>query len=178
MCESGNYWLGATTLITLKNVSWINVYILSELLIHWLAVVVQLFKNVMLIVCREAGQGFVFVFPVVLHVYSTSVAEKVLWCGFTSILYCLENKFQIFRCPKLLPTHRRWSLWRLTTGGLKEQQFFCGELIRPFFRDFEQGPNCSSISIKLGTGVLYKKFPVFMSFTNIGAVTVIAHWRT
>jgi len=75
----------------------------------------------MLIVCRETGQGFVLVFPGFLHVYSTSVAEKVLWCGFTSILYCLENKFQNFLCPTLLPTHRRWRLWCLKTGGLKEQ---------------------------------------------------------
>jgi len=70
--------------------------------------------------CRETYQDFVIVFPVFLHVYSISVAVKVLWCGLTSILCCLENKLQNFRYPTLLPRTGD-DAWCRKTGGLKEQ---------------------------------------------------------
>jgi hypothetical protein len=53
--------------------------------------------------------------------------------------------------------------------------FFVESSSALFFCDFEQGPNCLAISIKIGTGVLCKIFQAFMSFAKITAVTVIAH---
>jgi hypothetical protein len=57
----------------------------------------------MLIFCRETSQDIVFIFPVFLFIYSISVAEKVLWCGFTNILCCIEKNSKPFGALHCLP---------------------------------------------------------------------------
>jgi len=112
----------------------------------------------MLMLCRETSQDFVIVLPVFIHVYSTSVAVNIM---VRTHEYLVLSWVQTPKLSVHFAASHAQEMASLVSEKLevwKNSNFLCGELIGPFFRDFKQGPNCSSISITFGTGVLYKSF--------------------